>query len=153
MEAYQICLIIYTIIFIVTLIAEILTDQLVCVWFTIGSLCGLVTNAITRNNCWWVSIIIFVIVSFASLIIFLVFFRKLVFKNRETKTNAQELIGEEFNTISETDPNSGYAKIKVFGIIYNVSCDETLALDDKVKIADIKGNHLIVKKVKEEKND
>ncbi len=152
MEPYQILLIVWTAIFIITLITEILTDELICIWFCAGSLIALVADAIFQDL-YWISIIVFVIVSGASLAVFLVFFRKLIFDKKNVKTNAQELLGQKFKVIEGTSPETTYAKIKVHGIVYSVSCSDELAEGNLVEISNIEGNHFIVTKLKEKVNE
>ncbi len=152
MEPYQILLIVWTAIFIITLITEILTDELISIWFCAGSLIALVADAIFQDL-YWISIIVFVIVSGASLAVFLVFFRKLIFDKKNVKTNAQELLGQKFKVIEGTSPETTYAKIKVHGIVYSVSCSDELAEGNLVEISNIEGNHFIVTKLKEKVNE
>jgi len=151
MEAYQICLIVWAAVFVITLVAELITDELVSVWFCIGSLFALVVAAIFQKY-YWISIIVFIVISSVSLTVFLVFFRKLVFKPAP-KTNAQELIGQKFKVCQATDEATNHAQVKIRDIVYSASSDTKLSVGDEVIIDKIEGNHLLVTKAKEESNN
>ena len=75
------------------------------------------------------------------------------FDKKNVKTNAQELLGQKFKVIESTSPETTYAKIKVHGIVYSVSCSDELAEGNLVEISNIEGNHFIVTKLKEKVNE
>ncbi len=138
-------------IFVLTIVVEAVTQDLVSIWFSLGSLAAL---CVSFGVPFWAEIIVFVVVSSITLI----FTRPLVKKlmdRQVRKTNTDEFIGKRVKVVSDIDKFDG-GEIKINGIIYTAilqdDVNETINKDAIVEIITIKGNKVVVKKVLEEEN-
>ena len=78
-------------IFVITIIVEAATQDLVSIWFSLGSLVAL---AISGFSVWWVEIIVFLVVSVIALILTRPIMKRLMQRN-ERKTNTDDFIGKK----------------------------------------------------------
>lgn len=136
-------------IFVFTVILEAITQDLVSIWFSLGSLASM---CVSFGVPYWVEIIVFVVVSSITLI----FTRPLVKKLTDrqiVKSNTDEFVGKKVKVVSDVDKYDG-GEIKINGIIYTAILpeeeNETISKDSIVEIVTIKGNKLVVKKIEEE---
>ena len=134
-------------VFVISIIIEATTTELVSIFFAFGSVVTLIISFIPGVS-WWIQLIIFVAISGASLIGLRPLMHK--FLNKEKRqTNVDELIGKKISMIDEN--NDGCYEAKINGIIWrviNINEEEKLKLEDKVEIVSINGNKLVVRKVK-----
>jgi len=147
MESYL--WIIWLSVFVLSLIIEAVTSELVSVWFAAGALISLILSFIP-NVAWWIEVIIFVVISFAAFLFLRPLLKKLI-KKKHVDTNIDEIIGKKgIMTIASTELESGEAKINgVLWTAVNANEEEPLEKDTKIVVVAIKGNKLIVKKAKE----
>lgn len=133
-------------VFLVTLILEIITVDLVSIFFTVGSLvafilalCGVGTN---------IQIIVFLIVSIILLASLRAIFMKLL-KNNKEKTNIDSVIGT-VHTLQKAIQEEEAGELKLNGIVWRAISqnNETIDAGEKVQIVEVQGNKLIVKKEK-----
>lgn len=134
------------IIFIVLIIIEIITINLVSIWFALGALvsaiCSLFINEpIILNS-------IFIIVSIISLLLTKKFIKK--FSQKKTiPTNIDRLIGQigkVTQEISKLEPG----EVKVDGKYWTAIANKKIKKDSKVEILSINGVKLKVQEIKEE---
>ena len=133
---------------ILSLIVEFITAGLVSIWFVGGGAVALVFYALGFSPVWQV-------LAFAvSSAIFLLMFRKL-FKKRlfstTVRTNSDAIIGKDFKLILPISFNSP-GSVKVSGIEWSAVSEnemEDIESGTLVRVIDIKGNKLIVKKLEE----
>lgn len=135
-------------VFVIALILEASTNDLVSIWFSLGALVSL---CICYFAPWWVELIVFMVISVVTLIFTRPLFKKML-KNQIRKTNSDEFIGLVVKTIKEISQfNPG--EIKLNGIIYTAilsdGSNETIKEDELVTIVTMKGNKAVVKKVEE----
>lgn len=142
--------IIWLVVFVLALLLEWGTSELVSIWFAIGAVISLILSLIP-GVAWWIELIVFVVVS-AAILIFLRPFLKKLLKNSRVDTNIDEIIGKKgFMTADYTDTEVG--EVKIQGVLWtaiNTEENECLKKGDKVVVVAIQGNKLIVKKIKEE---
>ena len=71
---------------------------------------------------------------------------KILLKNTDTKTNANEVIGKKFKLLTDISEDAG--TIKINDVIWNVVSDngKPIKKGTVVEIIEIKGNKYIVKK-------
>ena len=130
-----------------SVLIELATTELVSVWFVAGGIIALVLAACGLS--WYIHLPVFIGIS----LIFLICFRKIAMKSlmkKDMKTNAEAVIGKEFNLLSSLTPNSP-GTIKVNGVIWNVVTKNDMEEVKKgtlVKVKEIKGNKYIVEVVK-----
>lgn len=144
MEQYM--WIVWLAIFVVAIIIEATTTELVSIFFCFGSIVALIISFIPGAS-WWVQLIVFIVVSGASLL----GLRPLVHKyfNKEKRnTNVDELIGKKI-TILDLNKDNLY-EAKVNGLVWRVTTvdeEEQLKENDKAEVVAISGNKLVVRKV------
>ena len=128
------------------LIIEFITSEMVSVWFVGGGLVAILLAGLDLN--WYFHVPAFIVVS----IVLMLCFRKLVMKKLnkgDVKTNAETVIGKEFELLTPIGFNSA-GSIKVNGIIWTAVADNDdaeIAAGVKVVVLRIEGNKYIVKEI------
>ena len=129
-------------IFILALIIELCTEQIVSIWFSGSALISFILSLCKVY--WWIQIIVFVVCSIVLLIFSRPFIRKVL--QRDIPTNIDSLIGTSIKVISEVTPTSlGEGKIRdvTWSLISN---NETIKEGEYATIIAIEGNKLHVKR-------
>lgn len=146
MEAYMVW--IWLGVFIITVIIESLTQELVSIWFSLGSVIALILSAFP-NISWYVELVVFTIVSLLTLALTRPFVKKLLF-NAIRYTNVDEFVGKRVKVVSDISKFEN-GEVKIRDIIYHASLmeeeTETIKKDEIVEIVTLKGNKVIVKKI------
>lgn len=151
MSMNEILLFVWAGLFVLSLIIEFVTIDLVSIWFCGGSfvsivLCG-IGMAANIEPMWWISIIVFVIVSALLLIACRPIAKKYLLKN-EVKSNVDELVGKKARVIRNiTELERG--EIKIHDVVWTAESSDpkvNINRDDIVIILAIEGNKAIVKK-------
>lgn len=137
---------IWFILFLVLLFIEIITINLVTIWFVFGSLAAMLTSFLTTNVT--IQIIVFIAVSIVSLIITKPFIKKLR-KRKIVPTNLDRVIGKIGIVTKEITKNS-YGEVKVDGSIWTATSKNKITKDSQVQVLKIDGVKLVVEKIKEE---
>ncbi len=128
--------------FLILLFIEIITVNLVTIWFAIGALAAMISSFVTDSIV--IQVIVFLIVSIVALLITKPLIKK--FKGFQvTPTNSDRVIGKIGEVTKEISKNN-YGEVKVFGNIWTACADEKISVGTKVKVLDIEGVKLIVKK-------
>jgi len=144
MEQYM--WIVWLAIFVIAIIIEATTAELVSIFFCAGSLVALIISFIPGVQ-WWVQIILFVVISGASLLGLRPLMKK--FLNKEKRaTNVDEMIGKRGVMIKGCNEFAS-GEIKINGIVWTaipLVDNEEIKENEKVVIVGIDGNKLIVKK-------
>ena len=144
MEQYM--WIVWLAVFVVSIIIEAATTELVSIFFCFGSIVALIISFIPGAS-WWVQLIVFIVVSGASLL----GLRPLVhkyFSKEKRNTNVDELIGKKITIIDLNKDNLYEAKVN--GLVWRVTTvneEEQLKENDKAEVVAISGNKLVVRKV------
>lgn len=128
------------------LIIELVTSDLVSIWFTGGGAISAVLAAC--GTAWYVHLPVFIIVS----LVLLVLLRKIALKyllKGEVKTNAEAIVGKEFRLLKEIKfGNAG--EIKVNDVVWSAVCedaDKEIKKGALVKVKRIEGNKYIVEEI------
>lgn len=142
-------------VFIITLIIESITQDLIAVWFSLGSIIALILSAIPQIQ-WYIEIVVFAVVSFLSLGLTRPFAKKLLF-NSTRYTNVDEFVGKRVKVISDISKFEN-GEVKIHDIIYHASLmeeeTETIKKDEIVEIVTLKGNKVVVRKINDlERNE
>ena len=137
---------VWVILLVLAVIIEIATTDLTSIWFAAGALFALILNLFVEDNLIWLQVMIFAIVSIASIIIFKPLMKK-KFNAAVVETNANALIGKTVivvSAISLHNPGS----IKVEGIEWTAKTEEeSFEPGDLVEIVNITGNTMLVKSI------
>lgn len=142
MEAYMIY--IWATAFVISIIAEAATQELVSIWFSLGSIVALILSFFAP---FWVEIVAFVLVSFISLIATRPLVNKFMART-ERYTNSDEVIGQRYKAESDITKFEG-GEIKINGILYKAilmeNIEDTILKDSTVEVVAFKGNKVVVK--------
>lgn len=144
MEQYM--WIVWLAIFVIAIIIEATTAELVSIFFCAGSIVALIVSFIPGVS-WWIEVVLFVVISGASLLGLRPLMNRLLNKEKRS-TNVDELIGKKGLMVKRCD-ELNHGEIKVNGVIWtavNVVDNEPIEENEKVIIIGIDGNKLIVKK-------
>lgn len=130
------------------ILIEAFTYQLICIWFAVGSIGGLVASFVTDN--YIVQTTVFIIIS----IIALICIRPAVkrgFKPKGLKTNVENLVGKNVMITEDVCNLQSRGQGKVNGMIWTVrSLDNTDIKKGKTAVIEkVEGVKLIVKERKE----
>lgn len=137
----------------VAIIIEILTLDLVSVWFAFGAVIPFILAAV-GGIAIEIQIAVFVIVS-ALLIIFMrSWARKLLFKNMNEKTNINSIIGKKIRLLEDTDFEH-LGSLKINDVTWTaVSHDgELIKAGQIVEVVKVDGNKLLVKEIEGKNNN
>lgn len=131
-------------IFLATILIEVFSLELDCVWFSVGSLVAFIL-ALCKVSI-TVQIVVFLIVSVALLLSVGIVCKKLL-KNTKSKTNLDMVIGSSHTLLKAIEPESA-GEIKVNDIVWRAVSKngEAIAKNEKVKIVSVDGNKFIVEK-------
>ena len=139
---------VWTAIIICSIIVEIITADLISIWFTCGAVVPFILAATNAVNYEW-QIVIFVVVSVTLLACLRKITKKYLLRNSNVKTNADSLIGQKFRLLHRTDFET-VGKVKVKDVDWSVMAEgqETIEEGAVVEIVCLSGNKLIVKEIK-----
>lgn len=138
---------IWFILVLVLLFIELITINLVTIWFVIGSLAAMITTLITDNVT--IQIIVFIVVSLISLIATKPFIKKM--RTRKIiPTNLDRVIGKTGIVTKEITKDS-YGEVKVEGSIWTATSKTKIEKGSQIEVLKIDGVKLVVEKIKEEK--
>ena len=128
--------------FLVFLTIEMITINLVSIWFAIGAIVSMGLAYFTNNVL--IQMIVFIVVSLVTLLITKPLVKK--FKKVDfVPTNSDRVIGKVGEVTKRITPDE-YGEVKVFGTLWTDFSDDVLNVGDKVIITNIEGVKLIVKK-------
>ncbi|MFQ6749685.1 MAG: NfeD family protein [Clostridia bacterium] len=133
---------VWTIIIAAALLVEFFTMQMVSIWFAVGGVFGLVLSLIGGIGL-EVQIIVSAIVALISIVFLRKFALKFLHKSAD-KSDAGTLVGKTAEVVEEISPEKSGA-VKLNGVLWTATSEETLGIGAKVKIIDVLGNKLKVK--------
>lgn len=146
MESYMVW--VWLGVFLTTILIEALSQDLIAIWFSLGSLISLVLSAIP-NLAWYVELIVFALVS-----LFVMFLTRPLAKrlllNATRYTNIDEFVGKRVTVLKNISKYEN-GEIKINGIVYQACLMEEefdfIASGEIVEIVTFKGNKVIVRKL------
>lgn len=139
---------IWLMVFVVCIVAEIISMGLTTIWFAGGALVATVVAAIGAPL--WLQITVFAVVS----LVLLYFTRPIAvkyFNKDRVKTNAESLVGKQAIVISEVDNLQGIGQVTVGGQEWSARTTEegiTLPVGSVVVVRAISGVKLMVEEKK-----
>lgn len=146
---FHLTMLLWGILIVVSIVVELITDELTIIWGTVGAIFALIAAALKAPV--WLQLIIF----FVFTISFLLIFRPIIEKNRKKETihtNADRIIGM-VAVVSESFKENSVGKVTVNGQTWRaigVSNDEFFT-GEKVQVEGITGTKVIVSKINNEK--
>lgn len=141
--------IIWLVLFVATLIIEGLGPSLVSIWFSLGALIALIVSFIPNVE-WWIEVIIFVVISVATLLALRPIIRR-YYKRNNFNTNIDGYAGKRGYVIEDiTYLRPGAVKIgDVSWTAIPADKDQKILEDEVIEVVRVNGNKLIVKKVED----
>lgn len=146
-ETYIIMVIIWAVVFVAALIAEIFSEALVSVWFCVGAVVALGVSFIPGMP-FWGSIIVFVGVSALSFLIIRPLVKDKLFR-LHVKTNADSMIGRK-GLVTKKITTFEKGEVKVDGVLWSAikkESEKDIDIGKIVEVISIQGNKLFVKEV------
>ena len=146
---FHLTLLLWGILIVVSIVVELITDELTIIWGTVGAIFALISAALKAPI--WLQLIIF----FVFTISFLLIFKTIIEKNRKKETlhtNADRIIGM-VAVVSESFKENSVGKVTVNGQTWRaigVSNDEFFE-GEKVQVEGLSGTKVIVSKINNEK--
>ena len=133
-------------IFVILLVIELSTANLITIWFAIGAAISMISSAFVDG--FLIQLAIFVASSFVMLCATRPLVKK--FKINEVQpTNSERVIGKKAEVTKKISPNN-YGEVKIYGNYWTaVSEDNTFDVGTKVIVREIDGVKLIVDKEEE----
>ena len=134
---------VWTAITIAAVVIEVVTPQLVSIWFAIaGAVC--IGLAFVPGLPFWANIIIFAVLSVILLFTLRPTLSKLLKKDKDLKTNVDSLVGLKVRMIKESNFDE-LGQAKVGDVVWSVKSrdGETLAEGKIVEVVEVDGNKLI----------
>lgn len=131
---------------VIAIVVEIITPELVSLWFAIGGIVGIAFSFIPGLP-WWGEIIIFAVLSMILLLSLRPVLSKYL-KRKSLATNVDRLIGQDIRMITQADfDNLGTAKIG--DVVWSVKSENqsSLLADEIVRIVAVYGNKLIARHI------
>lgn len=131
---------------ILAIIIELLTDQLISIWFVPGAIIATILDFCKAKPVW--QILVFALVSVTGIIIGQKFLNKYLTTNKE-KTNIDAIIGEKCVVTEKIDNFAGCGQAKVKGQVWSargVSENDVFEVGEVLNVVAIEGVKLICKK-------
>lgn len=128
------------------IVAELLTTQLVSIWFAAGALASFIVTLAGVEEL-WIQIVVFVAVSVVALVVTRPIVRKLV-NRKAVPTNADMVIGQTGVVTDRIDNNAETGLVKVNGAVWTARTEDGSVIEsgEKVEIKEIRGVKLFVVK-------
>ncbi len=132
--------------FVVLLFIEIVTVNLVSIWFAIGAVAAMITASFTDSLL--IQIIVFTIVSAVVLLLTKPIVKKLRKSDIEA-TNSDMVVGKEA-IVTKKITKDNYGEVKVLGKYWTACGNKIIKEDERVIVKGIDGVKLIVEKKEED---
>jgi len=133
---------IWGLLFLLFIFIEIITVNLVTIWFACGALVTLFVSLFIESTV--SQVIVFIIVS----IITLLLTKPIAKRLKSTKfepTNSDRFVGKKGDVTKKITPKEK-GEVKVLGTIWTAASDQTIDVGEEVVVEKIEGVKLIVKK-------
>lgn len=128
--------------FVLLLVIELVTVNLVTIWFVIGALAAMILSFFIDS--FVIQIVVFIVVSVIALLVTRPIVKK--FKGFSVvPTNSDMVIGKTGVVTKKIEANK-YGEVKVFGNSWMATSSDEIDVDKKVRILSIDGVKLIVEK-------
>ncbi len=134
-------------IFVLAIVIESLTAELVTIWFAVGGMIALIISFIPGVN-WWIELIVFMVISVVSLLCLRPIVSRLL-KRNIINSNVDEMIHKKGKMIKTCD-EINHGEVKINGVVWTaISSDEHQVIKEGsvVEVLAVDGNKLVVKEV------
>ena len=145
-DAHFFFILLWVAVFILAIIIELATEQLVSIWFAGGAVIGLILAICSVH--WLVQVIVVIVVS-AVLVILSHYLLNKKKSDVHLKTNMELLIDQKIKVLKSVNPDS-YGEGKFRDVVWSLKSDDEIKEGEFAKIIGVEGNKLIVVKLLEE---
>ena len=135
----------WLVLFVVLALFELVTVNLVSIWFSLGALITTFVSLVTDNL--MIHLAVFTISSILLLLLTKPFVKKMK-KREEVPTNLDMVVGKT-GVVTEKIEKDGIGEVKVLGKKWSAYSDKEIEENSKVKILSINGVKLKVEEIKE----
>ena len=147
MEPYTMT-IFWAVLFVVALVVEIQTAELVSIWFAPGILAALIMSFFEIEP--WIQILAFGSISVILLVLAFTVFRKKILKNHGSEpTDTDLLLGKDATVVADIPTDFGVGEVKIDGKIWSARMaeeSESASAGEKVTVERIEGVKLICRR-------
>ena len=133
------------VLFVVLALFELVTVNLVSIWFSLGALITTFVSLVTDNL--MIHLAVFTISSILLLLLTKPFVKKMK-KREEVPTNLDMVVGKT-GVVTEKIEKDGIGEVKVLGKKWSAYSDKEIEENSKVKVLSINGVKLKVEEIKE----
>lgn len=129
------------------IIVEVVTDQMVSVWFVPGGIVAIILNFFEVDLVW--QILAFLLIAALGIVLFKCVLGKKLANNKNTKTNIDAIIGERCVVTEKIDNFAGCGQARVGAQIWSArgaSEDDVFEVGEVLNVVAIEGVKLICKK-------
>lgn len=137
-------MIFWIVLFVIFVIIESVTTQLVTIWFAVGSAVALVSNLLNAPD--WLQWVLFIVVSVIVIFTTRPFVKKIT-KQKSQPTNADRCIGQTAIVTEEINNIEGKGSVRINGTVWTARSEDgsVIKKDEFVTVIEIEGVKLIVK--------
>ena len=135
----------WLVLFVILALFELVTVNLVSIWFSLGALITTFVSLVTDNL--MIHLAVFTISSILLLLLTKPFVMKMK-KREEVPTNLDMVIGKT-GVVTEKIEKDGIGEVKVLGKKWSAYSDKEIEENSKVKVLSINGVKLKVEEIKE----
>ena len=132
---------------VLAIVLEVLTDQMVSIWFVPGAVVATILDFIGVDIIWQVLVVL--LVAIAGIIFFRRFLTRFK-KDPSSKTNIEAIVGEKCLVVEAIDTFAGCGQVKVKGQIWSargINDDDKFDAGDTLTVVGIEGVKLICKNI------
>ncbi len=135
----------WTIVLVIAVIVEAITIDLVSVWFALGAIAALISEAFGANEV--IQGILFAVISAMCIIASRPLAKKYL-RGNTVRTNLDRVIGKHC-LVTETITADNNGEVKVMGLLWSATSlnNETIEIGQYAEIVSIEGAHLVVRKI------
>lgn len=149
MSDFNLTLLLWGILIVVSIVIELITDELTIIWGTVGAIFALISAALKAPI--WLQLIIF----FVFTILFILIFKPIIEKNRKKETvhtNADRIIGM-VAVVTESFKDQEVGKVLVNNQTWRAigTTNDEFFEGEKVQVEGLSGTKVIVSKINNEK--
>lgn len=135
----------WTIVLVIAVIVEAITIDLVSVWFALGAIAALISEAFGANEV--IQGILFAVISAMCIIASRPLAKKYL-RGNTVRTNLDRVIGKHC-LVTETITADNKGEVKVMGLLWSATSlnNETIEIGQYAEIVSIEGAHLVDRKI------
>lgn len=144
-STYNLSLIVWAALVIISIIIEVSTEDLVIVWATVGSIIAFVAALLNADI--WVQLLLFIVFTTISIIVTRPLAKKLA-KKEVIRTNADRVIGM-VATVIEPFSNNSIGKVSINGHAWRATSlsNESFFEGEKVQVDGLSGTKVVISKI------